>query len=122
METKRQEKFARLLQKDLGELFQQNARALFQSAFITVSGVKVSPDLGYAKVYLSFFQTNDKEALLELVRFYGKDLRKQLAHRIKNQVRKIPELEFFLDDSIDKAMYMEEVFKKIKDEERKLKE
>lgn len=116
MDSKRQEKFARQLQKDLGEIFQQNARSLFGGAFITVSGVKVSPDLGYIRCYLSFFQTQDKEALLELIQFHTRDIRHQLAQRVRNQVRKVPELEFFMDDSLDYVMHMEEVFKKLKDE------
>lgn len=116
MDSKRQEKYARQLQKDLGEIFQQNARNLFGGAFITVSGVKVSPDLGYVRVYLSFFQTNDKDALLESIQIHGKDIRYQLAQRIKNQVRKVPELDFFLDDSLDYALHMEEVFKKINED------
>lgn len=116
MDSKRQEKFARLIQKDLGEIFQQSSRQWFQGAFITISGVKVSPDLGYARVYLSVFQVKDKNELLDLVRFYGKDIRKQLALRIKNQVRKVPELEFFLDESLDYVMHMEDVFRKIREE------
>ncbi len=116
MDSKRQEKFARLIQKDLGEIFQQSSRQWFQGAFITISGVKVSPDLGYARVYLSVFQVKDKNELLDLVRFYGKDIRKQLALRMKNQVRKVPELEFFLDESLDYVMHMEDVFRKIREE------
>lgn len=117
MDSKRQEKFARLLQRDLGEIFQLKGRDLFGGAFITVSGVKVSPDLGYCRVYVSFFNEKDKHHLLELVRFHTKELRKILASRIKNQVRKIPELEFFVDESLDYVQHMEEVFKKIKQDE-----
>ena len=117
MESKRQEKFARLIQKDMGELFQSASRDLFGGSFITVSGVKVSPDLGYARIYLSFFQTENKDELLSTVRLYSKELRKQLAQRVRNQVRKVPELEFFLDDSLDYVQHMEEVFKRIREED-----
>jgi ribosome-binding factor A len=119
MESKRQEKFASLLQRDLGEIFQRLARDVFGGTFITVSGVKVSPDLGYAKVYLSFFNVAGKEEKLNSIRSYGKEIRKQLAARIKKQVRKIPELEFFVDDSLDYVHHMEEVFRKLKEDEDK---
>jgi len=119
METKRQEKFASQLQRDLGEIFQRLSRNLFGGTFITISGVKVSPDLGYAKVYLSFFNVKDKDEKLNDIRSYNKEIRRQLASRIKKQVRKIPELEFFVDDSLDYVQHMEEVFKKLKDEENR---
>lgn len=116
METKRQEKFARLIQKDLGEIFQMASRNLFGGAFITVREVKVSPDLGLVRVYLSFFQVDDKEVMLEKVRTHSREIRHELAQRIRHQVRKIPALEFFLDDSLDYAQHMAEVFKRLEDE------
>lgn len=116
METKRQEKFARLIQKDLGEIFQTTARNFFGNTFITVREVKVSPDLGLARVYLSFFQVDDKEMMLEKVRSHGREIRHELAQRIRHQVRKIPAIEFFLDDSLDYATHMAEVFKRLEDE------
>lgn len=119
MESKRQDKFARLIQKDLGEIFQIASRNLFGGAFITVREVKVSPDLGLTRVYLSFFQVEDKEEMLEKVRFHGKEIRHELAQRIRHQVRKIPALEFFLDDSLDYAQHMAEVFKRLEEEEKK---
>lgn len=106
-----------MIQKDLGDLFQTASKDIFGGAFITVSGVRVSPDLGLARVYLSFFQTADKEVLLEKVNLYSKELRRQLANRVRNQVRKVPELVFFVDDSLDYAMHMEEVFKRLHDQE-----
>ena len=93
----------------MAEIFQQNGRSLFESEFITVSGVKVTPDLGYAKVYLSFFNAKDNRLLLELIQFHTPQLRKLLASRIRNQVKKIPELEFYIDDSLDKVWRMEKL-------------
>lgn len=109
----RQEKIARLLQKDLGEIFQQKANDFFGGAFITVSNVIMTPDLGVAKVYLSFLNTKDKEALIDEVNFKTKELRQLLAARIKNQVRKIPELSFYIDDTLDYVWKMEKVFEQI---------
>jgi ribosome-binding factor A len=117
MDSKRQEKFNSLIQRDLGEIFQQLSRDVLGGAFITVSGVKVSPDLGYARVYLSFYNVGNKEEKLNQVRSYSREIRKQLANRIRKQVRKIPELEFFVDDSLDYVQKMEEVFKKLHEDD-----
>lgn len=105
------------MQKDLGDIFLQKTPSLFKGNFITISSVQISPDLGYAKVYLSFFKVGNKQDLLDLVQLHKKEIRHELAAKIKNQVRKIPELEFFIDDSLDYVEHMEEVFKKLKSEE-----
>lgn len=112
MESTRLNKVSRLLQKDLGEIFQRESRNLFGGAFITVTGVRVSADLGVAKVYLSLFMVKDKDATMKQVRSQGKEVRKRLGQKIGKQVRVVPELEFFLDDSLDHAMRIEELLKK----------
>lgn len=103
MDSQRQQKFARLIQKDLGEIFQHDTKNLFNGAFITVTSVRVSPDLSIAKVYLSFLLAKDKQQLLEDIEEKNKTIRQLLARRIKNQARVIPELRFYLDDSADYA-------------------
>lgn len=113
MSSIRQEKYNRLLQKELAEIFQQNSASLFENAFITVSNVIVSPDLGYAKVYISFLNVKDKEAMFGLVNFHNREIRHLLAGRIRNQARKVPELNFILDESLDYVQHMEQVFKKL---------
>lgn len=110
MESKRQQKFARLIQKDLGDLFQRDARNQFDGAFITVTDVKVSPDLGIARAYLSFMLVKDKQATLDQIRDKTKYLRQLLANRIRHQVRVIPELQFYLDDTADYAAKMDALF------------
>ncbi|GAA4833952.1 30S ribosome-binding factor RbfA [Algivirga pacifica] len=110
MDSKRQQKFSRLIQKDLGEIFQQNANKLFGGAFITVTDVTVSPDLGLAKVYLSFLMSKDKEASLEMVKEHGKQIRNLLAQRIRHQARIIPELNFYIDDTEEKAARIDKIF------------
>jgi ribosome-binding factor A len=110
MDSKRQQKFARLIQKDLGDLFQRDARSQFEGAFITVTDVKVSPDLGIARVYLSFMLVKDKQAMLGQVQDKTKYLRQLLANRIRHQVRVIPELHFYLDDTADYAAKMDALF------------
>jgi ribosome-binding factor A len=101
METTRQQKIARLIQKDLGMIFQQESRDLFGGAMITVTKVNVAKDLSIARTYLSLFGTKDKEALLENIRAHTKSIRREFGFRVHNQLRIIPELQFFLDDSLD---------------------
>jgi ribosome-binding factor A len=119
MASVRQEKFASLLQKDLGELFQQLGRDVFKGSMITVSGVHISPDLGYAKVYLSLFNTSESKVDIDAIRLHTKDIRHQLALKIKKQVRVIPELEFFLDDTLSHVIHMEKLFEKLNSEKKK---
>jgi ribosome-binding factor A len=109
-ESKRQKQFSRLLQKDLGEIFQQNASRFFDGAFITVTQVKITPDLKIAKVYLSFLATKQQDMIMELVQEQTKSVRQQLAQRIKNQVRVIPELLFFKDDTQEVAAKIDKLF------------
>lgn len=112
----RQEKFGKLIQKELAEVFTQNRSELLNNAFITISNVSVSPDLGYAKVYLSFFNTQNqsKEEMLRIVELQKVPIRKELAARIRKQVRVIPELNFLIDDSLDYVFKMEKIFNEIK--------
>lgn len=99
----------------------QNRSAMFNNAFITISNVSMSPDLGYAKVYLSFFNEQNKEELLRTIELQTVPIRRELASRIRKQVRVIPELQFFVDDSLDYVFKMEKLFNEIhkKDEEKK---
>ena len=112
MDSQRQLKVSRLMQKELGEIFQRETRMLFGNALITVTQVRVSPDLGIAKVYVSLFNVPDNKALLDLIKTHTKDIRTKLAERIKKQVRVIPNLNFYHDDSLDYAMRIDELLKK----------
>ncbi len=108
METTRQSKVARLLQRDLGEIFQRETGRLFGGAMITVTKVQVTRDLAIAKVYLSLFATEDKDSLIENIRIHTKEIRYKLGQRIGKQVRTVPDLKFFHDDSLD---YIENIEK-----------
>jgi ribosome-binding factor A len=101
METTRQQKMARLLQKELGELLEKEMRGTFQSALITVTKVNVSKDLSIARFYLSIFAVKDKKATMADIRAHTSEFRYRLGNRIRKQVRIIPQLEFFEDDSLD---------------------
>jgi len=106
MSTQRQQKYARLLQKELGEIFQQDVKSMFGGTFITVSEVTVSPDFGIATVYLSLTLSKKPQVILEDIRDKSKQIRLQLANRIRNQVRIIPELRFFVDETLVEAEKM----------------
>jgi ribosome-binding factor A len=116
----RQEKFAGIIQQYLSDVFLKH-KGDFNNAFITISRVEVSPDLGYAKVFLSFLAEKNKEQLLSLIKLQSVVIRKELANKIKNQARIVPELQFFLDESLDYVFHMEEVMKQVKEQDEKKK-
>lgn len=106
------ERVAKLLKKELGIIFQKETRTLCLGAMVSVTVVRVSPDLGSAKVYVSVFGVNDKEAVLKNIKTNAKTVRYALSQVIKNQLRKTPELHFYMDDSIDYAEEIESLLKK----------
>lgn len=112
MESTRQNKVARLIQKDLGEIFQQLGKPALQGRMVTVTVVRMSPDLSVAKVYLSVFPSEEKMAYLEHLKQYHKAIRNQLGQRVKNQLRIVPELAFFIDDSLDYVEKIDQLLKK----------
>ena len=111
MESTRQKKISRQLQKDLSEIFQLEGRTLFGTSFVSVTVVRVSPDLTVARVYVSIFGIKDKEALLEAINQQNYAVRKKLAVRVRKQMRRVPELKFFLDDSVDYAQNIDTLLK-----------
>jgi ribosome-binding factor A len=110
MESKRQAKYSRLLQKDLSEIFLREGKHLFGKPFIGVSAVRVTPDLSYVKVYLTFLNEKEPQKLLALIRSHNRELRNMLAERIRHTVRKVPEIEFFYDDTMDYVEKMDKIF------------
>lgn len=108
MYSKRQNKVSRLIQKELAQLFQSD-RLITNKVLITVTTVRISPDLALAKVYLSIFPLQQegksspeiKEGIFKEIKGHSKQFRKKLGNQMKNQLRVIPDLEFFIDDSLD---------------------
>jgi ribosome-binding factor A len=98
------------LQKDLGEIFQRELTHAFNGAFITVTNVRVSPDLGIARVYLSFLATKNKALLMETIEEKNKAIRQLLGERVRHQLRIVPHLQFFLDDTAEYADKMDKLF------------
>ena len=111
METTRQQKVARQIQKDLSELFMHSTREITQNKMITVTVVRMSPDLSFAKVYLSVFPSNDVDKFLDNLQHYVKKIRLELGKKIRHQLRIVPELAFFIDDSLDYAEHIDELLK-----------
>jgi ribosome-binding factor A len=111
MSSVRLDKVSALLKRELSTLFQQNMHTMFEGMMITVTQVRVSPDLGVARAYLSFFPTDKKQRGIELAQEKKGHLRKLLADQVGKQLRKIPELSFFVDDSLD---YFEEIDRLLK--------
>lgn len=105
MESTRQAKIARLLQKELSEIFRlQTAKT--HGTIVSVSAVRVSPDLSIAKVYLSVFPSDKAQEILENIKRTSKTVRYDLAQKVRFQLRKTPELAFYLDDTLD---YLENI-------------
>jgi len=110
MESTRINKIERLLQKELSELFRRQT-AQTRGTLVSVSAVRVSPDLSLAKVYLSIFPSEKAEELLDAIENNKKTLRYDLGQIVRSQLRKIPELAFFIDDTLD---YVENIDKLLK--------
>lgn len=111
MANTRQEKVARLIQKELSQVFLAKSSTLFHKAMITVTNVRMSPDMGIAKCYLSLYLTPDQKKLLEEIKAHTHEIRKDLSARIGRQIRAVPELVFFHDDSLD---YLENIERLLK--------
>lgn len=104
--TTRQNKVARLVQKELAQIFQKQSQSEFKGTIISVSRVRVSPDFSLAKCYLSIFPSDKSDEILQELNLKIKELRYLLGNNIKKQVRQIPELALFIDDSLD---YIEKI-------------
>ncbi|MEO6686312.1 MAG: 30S ribosome-binding factor RbfA [Dyadobacter sp.] len=110
MESKRQQKVGRQIQKDLGEIFQQDAKHLVNGTFVTITAVRVSPDLGIARAYVSFLPEKNKLFLLETIKENTKFIRQKLAERVRHQLRIVPHLQFYIDDTAEYAAKMDLLF------------
>ncbi len=119
MEGKRQAKIARLLQKELSEIFRRQTAAL-GGVLVSVSAVRVSPDLSIAKAYLSIFPADKAAGILENIKKQSKTVRYELAQAVKQTLRKCPDLQFYLDDSLDYIDNIDRLLgpKKDKEEEK----
>ena len=110
METTRQQKIARLLQKELSEIFRVQT-AKMGGVLVSVSAVRVSPDLSIARAYLSIFPSERANEIIESINNSARSVRYELAQRVRYQLRKTPELTFFIDDSLDYIEHIDSLLK-----------
>ncbi len=114
MDSKRQLQVAEMIKRNFAPIFQEHGIYIYGSAFVTVTFVKITPDMAQAKVYLSIFNADDKEAVLKKVVNHTHLLKQALAARIKNQVRRIPSIFFYFDETIDEMYKVDTMFKNLK--------
>lgn len=110
METTRQNKIARLIQKELSEIFLAQTKSM-PGVLVSVSVVRISPDMSYARAYLSIFPSERAEEIVKNVNANAKAIRFELGGRVRHQLRIIPELKFFIDDSLDYAEKIDQLLK-----------
>ena|SRR6478736_5786068 len=111
--TVRQQKYGKLIQKELSEIFLLDKRSITGNAFITILEVRMSPDLSVAKAYLSMTLVKDKQALLEKINEHKAEIRNALGARIRNQARIVPQLVFYIDDVEENAERIESLIKNL---------
>ena len=109
----RQHKFGRLIQKELSEIFQRDKRGILNNAFVTISEVDMSPDLGVAKVYISMMLAKNKQQTLDNLNRGKGEIRKALGEKIRKQARIVPELIFIVDDTEENAYKMDELLRNL---------
>ncbi len=117
-ESKRQKQVARLIEEEMNTIFQKEGITMIHGGMVSISKVAVTPDLLEARIYLSFFKIENQEAALQIFKEKTSEIRGLLGNKLRHQLRRIPELQFFIDDTLDYVFKMEELFKKIKDEEK----
>jgi ribosome-binding factor A len=115
-ESKRQKQVAGLINEELNDIFRRMGLGMMDGGMVSIASVKITPDLFEARIYLSLFQVKDSQAVLLAIKDKAKDIRKELGARVRHQLRSIPELQFFLDDTLDYVDKMEALLKKIKEE------
>ena len=112
-ETTRQQKYSKLIQKELSDIFLRDKRGILDNAFITIADVRMSPDLSVARIYISMLLVKEKEKVLENITLRKGEIRKALGNRIGKQVRIIPELIFFKDEVEENATRLDELIKNL---------
>src|SRR3954464_13102590 len=113
-EGKRQKQIAGLLNEEVNQIFQRLSLNMIDGGMVSISSIKVTPDLLEARIYLSLFQVADPKAALKKFEARAWEIKRELSERVKSQLRRIPVLQFYLDDTLEYVFKMEEVFKQIK--------
>ena len=118
IEGKRQKQVGSVIQKELNAIFQRLGLNMLDGGMVSIADVKITPDLLEARIYLSLFQVKDNKGAMKRIEDRQHDIKRELAARVKQQLRRIPELKFFIDDTLDHVFRMEELFKQIQEEKK----
>ena len=119
LEGKRQKQVASVLEKDLNEIFQRLGLSMMNGGMISISSVKITPDLFDARIYLSFFKVADPVKALKTIEERSWEIKRELTARVRHQLRSMPQLSFFIDDTLEYVDKMEQLFKDIKTTDEK---
>jgi len=114
MEKKRQKQFSEVIKRNFGLVLFDQGRNIYDDALVTVTNVKTSPDFGQSKIYLSVYNTDDKMAVIQLLDRNRHILKAELARRIRKHVRRIPQISFFLDETLDEMYRLNALFADLK--------
>jgi len=117
-ESKRQKQVAGLLHEELSDIFRRVGLNMYEGGMVSISSVKVTPDLYQVRVYLSLFKVENPAAFMKKVEEKAWEIKKELTARVKNQLRSMPEITYYLDDTLEHVDKIEALFRKI-EEERK---
>jgi ribosome-binding factor A len=118
-EGKRQRQVAGALQEELNDIFRRLGLGMIDGGMVSIASVKVTPDLLEARIYLSLFQVKEPAVVMKTIEARAWEIKKELADRVKHQLRRIPVLHFYLDDTLDYVFKMEEILKNISQEKPK---
>src|SRR5687767_5472381 len=116
-EGKRQKQIAGLLNEEINKIFQRLGLNMIDGGMVSISSVKITPDLHEARFYLSFFQVKDTKLALKKIEERQHDIKRELTAQVRHQLRSMPVLKFYQDDTLDHVFKIEELFKKIKNDE-----
>ena len=119
-EGKRQRQVAGVLQEELNDIFRRLGFNMMNGGMVSISSVKVTPDLLEARIYISLFQVKDIESAMKKIDDRSWEIKKELGDRVKNQLRRIPVLHFYLDDTLEHVFKMEDLLKKISEEDEEI--
>lgn len=115
-ERKRQQQVAGVIQQEINEIFRYLGLNMIDGGMVSISNVKVTPDLLEARIYISLYKVPDEAAAMKKIDGRSWEIKKELADKVKHQLRRIPVLQFYADDTLDQVFKMEELFKKIEEE------
>ncbi len=119
IEGKRQKQVAAVLEKELNDIFQRLGLSMLNGGMVSIASVKITPDLFDARVYLSFYKIENPENALQTIKDRAWEIKKELSARVRHQLRSMPQLNFFWDDTLEYVEKMEKLFKEIKKQDGK---